>query len=94
MNDLKDSILKDAKKGGGNTTNTGNETTYASNETTSAINTATTPATTTRSNDTYVYSDAIIAVLAIGVCVSFTFQAKNKKQDQSPQRIHVFKKPK
>ena len=49
MNKLKESILNDAKKGGGNTTN-------ASNETTSTTNTTTTPATsnTTRSNDTYV----------------------------------------
>ena len=49
MNKLKESILNDAKKGGGNTTN-------ASNETTSTTNTTNTPATsnTTRSNDTYV----------------------------------------
>ena len=38
MNKLKESILNDAKKGGGDTTN-------ASNETTSATNTATIPAT-------------------------------------------------
>ena len=38
---------------------------------------------TTRSNDTYVYGVGILAVLAIGVCVFFTyntFQPKNKKQ--------------
>ena len=49
MNKLKESILNDAKKGSGDTTNvsneTTNETTNASNETTSATNTATTSAT-------------------------------------------------
>ena len=38
---------------------------------------------TTRSNDTYVYSVGILAVLAIGICVFFTYQAKNKKQDNN-----------
>ena len=61
------------KKGSGDTTNASNETTSAtnnsSNETTDASNT-----TTTRSNDTYIYGVGII-----GVCVFFTFQAKNKK---------------
>ena len=33
-----------------------------------------------QSNDTYVYSVGILAVLATGVCVFFTYQAKNKKQ--------------
>ena len=90
MNKLKESILNDAKKGGGDTTNT-------SYETTSATNTATTPATTTRSNDTYIYGFGVLAVLAIGVCVFFTyntFQLKNKKlvnekQDQPPKRRHM-----
>ena len=39
---------------------------------------------TTRSNDTYVYGVGILAVLAISVCVFFSYktsQAKNKKQD-------------
>ena len=47
-----------------------------SNETTSTTNTASTPATsttTTRSNDTYVYGIGMLAVLAIGVCVYFTY---------------------
>ena len=53
MNKLKESILNDAKKGSGDTSN-------ASNETASATNTATTPTTsnnntaTTRSSYTYV----------------------------------------
>ena len=87
MNKLKESILNDAKKGGGDTTN-------ASNETTSATNTATT---TTRSNDTYVYGVGMFAVFAMGACVFFaynTFQPKNKKQangkkDQPPKRRHM-----
>ena len=47
-----------------------------------------------KSNDTYVYGVGILAVLAIGVCVFFAYnasQAKNKKpvnekQDQQPNR--------
>ena len=93
MNKLKESILNDLKKGSGDTTNASNETTSAtnnvSNETTSVTNSA-----TTRSNDTYVYGVGILAVLAIGVCVFFAYnasQAKNKKpvngkQDQQPKR--------
>ena len=93
MNKYKDSILNDAKKGGGDTTNTSNEITNANNTATtpatSTNNTTTTPTTstnnttttTTRSNGTYVYSVGILAVLAMGVCVFFpynTFQPKNK----------------
>ena len=106
MNKLKELILNDAKKGSGDTTNASNETTSAtsnaSNETTSATNTAPTPATSTnnttttiRSNDTYIYGVGILAVLAIGVCVFFTyntFQPKklvNEKQDQPPKRRHM-----
>ena len=93
-NKLKESILNDAKKGGGDTTNVSNETTNASNETTSTTNTATTHATTTtRSNDTYVNGIGILAVLAIGLCVFFAYP-KNKKQanekkDQPPKRRHM-----
>ena len=82
MNKLKESILNDARKGSGDTTN-------ASNETISTTNTATTTATstsnttTTRSIDTYVYGVGMLAVPAIGVCVfctyNTTFQPKNKK---------------
>ena len=57
----------------------------------------------TRSNDTYVYGIGMLAVLASGVCVFFTYsQAKNKKQDndrlmaqpqqkkdQPPKRHHM-----
>ena len=99
INKFKKSILNDAEKGGGDTTNTSNETTNASNETTSAANTATNPAASTnaRPNDTYVYGFGILAVLAIGVCLFFaynTFQPKNKKlvnerQDQPPKRRHM-----
>ena len=58
-----------------------------------------------QSNDTYVYDIGILAVLAISVCVFFTyntFQPKNKKlvndrltaqheqkQDQPPKRRHM-----
>ena len=61
------------------------------------------PSNITRSNDTYVYGIGMLAVLAIGVCVFFTYsQAKNKKQDndhlmaqpeqkkdQPPKRHHM-----
>ena len=67
----------------GPTINSGNETTSPtinlSNESTSSTNnssnetTSVTSTTTTRSNDTYVYGDGIIAVLAIGVCVFFAY---------------------
>ena len=101
MNKLKESILNNATKDSGDTTNTSYETTNptnnASNETTSPTNTATNPATTTRSNDTYVYGVGIFAVLAIGACVFFAYntsQAKNKKlvnekKDQPPKRRHM-----
>ena len=108
INKLKESILNDTKKGSGDTTNASNETTNptsnAKNETTSATNTAATPATstnntttTTRSNDTYVYGVGMLAVLAIGVCVFFAYNAShaenkkqvNKKQDQPPKRNHM-----
>ena len=54
--------------------------------------TPSTPSHTTRPSDTYVYGVGMLAVLAIGVCVFFTFQAKkkrivNKKQDQLRQRL-------
>ena len=45
--------------------------------------TLSTPSHTTISNDTCVYGVGLLAVLAIGVCVFFTYntsQAKNKKQ--------------
>ena len=50
-----------------------------------------------RSNDTYVYGVGLLAVLAIGVCVFFTYntsQAENKKQahekqNQPPKRRHI-----
>ena len=106
MNKLKELILNDAKKGSRDTTNASNETTSAtsnaSNETTNATNTAPTPATSTnnttttiKSNDTYIYGVGILAVLALGVCVFFTyntFQPKklvNEKQDQPPKRRHM-----
>ena len=66
--------------------------------------TPSTPSNTTRSNDTYVYGVGMLAVLAIGVCVFFVYQAKNKKQDndrstaqheqekdQPPKRRHMFR---
>ena len=50
-----------------------------------------------QSNDTYVYGVGILAILAIGVCVFFTyntFQPKNKKlvnekQDPPQKRSHM-----
>ena len=63
------------------------------------------PSHTTRSNDTYVYGVGMLAVLAIGVCVFFSYNTfpKNEKQDndrlaaqheqkkdQPPKRRHMF----
>ena len=102
---MKENILSDAKKGGGDATNSSNETASpainSSNETTSTTSNATNETTsvtnidTTRSNYTYVYGVGILAFLAIGVCVFFvyfTFQPKkliNEKQDQQPKRRHM-----
>ena len=96
MKKMNENILSDAKKRGGDATNSSNETasatSNATNETTSVTNTA-----TTRSNDTYVYGVGILAVLAIGICVFFgynTFQPKkliNEKKRST--ELHVFKKP-
>ena len=107
MNELKESISNDPKKDSEDTSNASNETTSpssnASNRTTGATNTAATPATSTNntatktSSNTYIYDVGILAVLAINVCVFFTYntsQAKNKKlvnekQDQAPKRCHM-----
>ena len=56
-----------------------------------------TPSHALRSNDTYVCGIGMLVVLAIGVCVFFTyntFQPKNKKlvnekRDQPPKRRHL-----
>ena len=48
--------------------------------------------TTAQSNDTYVYSVDILAVLAIGVYVFFTYQAKNKKDNDRLEAQHEQKK--
>ena len=113
MNKYKDSILNDAKKGSGDATNTSNETTSPtnspSNETTSPINNAsngTTSAnnTTLRLNDSYAYGIGILAVLAIGVCVFFTYNTFQPKklindhlvaqheQNQPPKYVICFRK--
>ena len=69
MNQLKESIVNDAKIGSGAISN-------ESNATISANNTATTPATsttntaTTRSSNTYIYGVSILA--ALGLYVLFT----------------------
>ena len=53
---------------------------------------------TVQSNDTYIYGVGMLAVLAIGVYVFFSYSAfsKNKKQANEkkyqPQRLHFFKK--
>ena len=100
MNKYKESILNDVKKGSADTTNASNQTisptTNASNETTSLTNNAT----TIRSSVIYVYDVGMLAVLAIGVCVFFTyntFQPKNKKLingklDTPPKRRHMLQK--
>ena len=53
---------------------------------------------TLQSNGAYVYGVGILSVLAIGVCVFFTYniskaknkkQDKEKKQDQPPKRRHM-----
>ena len=99
MKKMKEDILNDVKKGGGDTTNSSNEITSPTknpgNEPTSSTTNSSNK--TTRSNNTYIHGVGIVAVLAIGVCVFFaynTFQPKNKKQanekeDQRPKRRHM-----
>ena len=97
MNKYKESILNDAEKGSGDTTNTSNETTNATNTATTTATSTNSITTTTRSDDTYVFDVGIPAVLAIGARVFFaynTFQSKtkklvNEKQDQTPKRRHM-----
>ena len=98
MKKMKDNILKDAKKGGGDTNDSSNETTRptnnssneatrptnnSSNETTSVTNNIT----AIGSNDTYVYGVGILAVFAIDVCVFFGYNtfSKNKKNVNEKQ---------
>ena len=96
---MKEIILNDVRKGSRDTTNTSNETTSdtmnASNEPTST----TTNEITIRSNGAYIYSVRTLAVLAISVCIFFSYktsQAANKnqvneKQDQPPNDVICFR---
>ena len=95
MNKYKESILNDARKGSGDTTNASNETTGPTH-TATILSTSTNNTTTTRSNNTYVYGVGMLAVLAIGVCVFFAYNTfpkneklVNEKQDQPPKRRHM-----
>ena len=89
-NKMKQSILDDAKKGSGNTSSANNETTDATNTNTAPANSTTNTAT----SYTYVYGVGILPVLAIGVCVFFTYNTSqtankkqvNEKQQQPPKR--------
>ena len=71
---------------------TGDSTT--SNSSSIGNSTPSTPLHTTRSNDTYVYGVDVLAVLAIGVCLFFAYNASqdknkktvNEKQHQLPKR--------
>ena len=98
---MKESILNDAKKGSGDTTNAGNETTGATNTATTPATSTNNTTTTTRSNDTYVYGVDILTVLAIGVRICFTYNTfqpfkklinddlaaqHEQKQDQQPKK--------
>ena len=64
MNKLKESVLNDAKKGRGDTTNANNETTNASNETTTPATSTKNTTTTTRLNDIYI-SMALVCLLCL-----------------------------
>ena len=95
MNKLKESILNDATKGSGDTTNEGNEST-------SATKTATTPTTTPDNSTTNtatsdIYGLGILAVLSSIFFVYNTSQAANKiqvneRQDQPPKRRNMLQK--
>ena len=69
MNKLKESILNDATKGGGeNTSNASND---ATNATSSAITSNT--SSITRSSYAYIYNNGAVNVLVIDPCVCFSF---------------------
>ena len=63
MNKLKESILNDANKGGGDTSNASNETNSSVNQHCQPPVTSTSSNATTRPSDTYVYGTGILAVL-------------------------------
>ena len=44
---------------------------------------------TPQSNDTYVYGTGILEVLAIGVCVFFTYNKKVHEEPIKPKRRHM-----
>ena len=78
INKVKENILNNAKKGSEGTSSASNETT-STNNTTANTATSTISTATTRSSNNYVYGVGILPVLAIGVCIFFTY---NKKAGQ------------
>ena len=83
MKRLKEKILEDNQMTTSSTSSSTSDVTPSTSSSTGDP-TPSTPSHTTRSNDTYVYGVGILAVLAISVCVFFSYktsQAKNKKQD-------------
>ena len=101
MKRLKEKILEDNQMTTSSTSSSTSDPTPSTSSSTGDP-TPSTPSHTTRSNDTYVYGVGILAVLAIGVCVFFAYQAKNEKQDndrstaqheqkkdQPPKRRHM-----
>ena len=79
MKRLKKEILEDNQMPTPSTSSSTSDPTRSTSSSTRDL-TPSTPSNTTRSNDTYVYGVGMLAVLAIGVCVFFAYQAKNKKQ--------------
>ena len=96
MKRLKEKILEDNQVATPSTSSSTGDTTSSTSSSTGDP-TPSTPCHATRSNDTYVCDVGILAVLAIGVCVFFTYsQAKNKKQEHEqkkdqppPKRRHM-----
>ena len=79
---LKEKILEDNQPPTSSTLSTCDPTSSTCDPTSSACDPArSTSSHSTRSNDTYVYGAGMLAVLAIGVCVFFTY-LKNKKTRQ------------
>ena len=96
---LEDNLLPTSTPTDGSTPSTSSPTgdPTPSNSSSTGDPTSFTPSHTTRSNDTYIYGVGMLAILAIGVCVFFVYNASqaenkkqlNKKQDQSPERRHM-----
>ena len=81
---LKEQILADTSAGTNTATNTG---TTGTNPCSNTGSTPTTPGTSTKciTTDVYMYGVGSLAILAVGLCVFYTFKGKEKVQLQQAE---------